>query len=88
MLFIQLIRYCLSSLYYGVYPADTIVTVILDLRLELISSLPDCRGLFAVIRVHIVMPGRRARARTSDLYCCVSLDIVLLRRTPASRWRM
>ena len=28
MLFIQLIRYCLSSWYYVVYPADTIVTVI------------------------------------------------------------
>ena len=48
--------------------------VILALRLELVSSLPDCRGLFAVIRVHVVMPGRRARALTSDLYCCVSID--------------
>ena len=31
---------------------------ILALRLELVSSLPDCRGLFAVIRVHVVMPER------------------------------
>ena len=30
MLFIQLIRYCLSSRYYVVYPADTIVTVIVS----------------------------------------------------------
>ena len=46
---------------------------ILALRLELVSSLPDCRGVFAVIRLHGVMPGRRARAPTSDLYCCVSI---------------
>ena len=51
-------------------------SLVLAFRLELVSSLPDCRGLLAVIRVHVVMPGRRARARTSDLYCCVSLDIV------------
>ena len=47
--------------------------ILLALRLELISSLPDCRGLFAVTRVHVVMPGRRARAPTSYLYCCVSI---------------
>ena len=41
--------------------------IILAFRFELVSSLPDCRGLFAVIRVHVVMPGRRARARTSGV---------------------
>ena len=50
--------------------------IILALRLELVSSLPDCRGLFALIRVHVVMPGRRARALTSGLYCCVSIVTV------------
>ena len=54
---------------------ESLKGLILALRLELVSSLPDCRGLFAVIRVHVVMPGRRARARapTSYLYCCVSI---------------
>ena len=50
------------------------VECILALMLELVSSLPDCRGLFAVIRVRVVMPGRRARAPTSYLYCCVTID--------------
>ena len=68
--------------------------VILALRLELVSSLPDCRGLFAVIGVHVVMPGRRARALTSDLYCCVSIAVSFDIVHPpavvpiASRWRM
>ena len=47
--------------------------------------IPDCRGLFAVIGVHVVMPGRRARALTSDLYCCVSIAVSFdIAHTPAT----
>ena len=67
--------------------------VILALRLELVSSLPDCRGLVAVITVHVVMPGRRAQRPHQTSFIAVYRSIVghrtpCHRHTPASRWRM
>ena len=53
----------------------------LALRLKLVSSLPDSRGLFAVIRVRVVMPER---SHQTFIAVYRSLDIVLFRRTPAS----